>query len=368
MQVPFVNLGAQFQAVEEELVSEFVRLGRSGQFILGEEVEKFERHLAHYCDTEYAITVANGTDALILVMKALNIGPGDEVITVPNSFIASAGAVSVVGAKPVFVDVGDDYNMDPSKLEAAITSNTKAIVPVHLTGNPADIDAIAAVIGDRDIVIIEDAAQAIGATYRGKKVGSLGLAGGFSLHPLKNLSLLGDAGFISTDSESLYQSLKQLRNHGLENRDHSVQWSVNSRLDTIQAAFGNVKLAHLPEWTERFQSIAARYTDKLSDVVSCPKVRSEDAAVFHNYVIRVPDRDALMTYLKEQGVDTKIHYPIPLHLMEAAAPLGYQPGDFPETEKQAKEIMSLPIYPELTDEQVDYVCQKIAAFFQEQGN
>lgn len=364
MQVPFVNLGAQFQLVEDELVSEFLRLGRSGQFILGEDVEKFERQLADFCETEYAISVANGTDALILVMKALNIGEGDEVITVPNSFIASAGAISVVGATPVFVDVGEDYNLDATKLEAAITPNTKAIVPVHLTGNPADIDAITDVIGDREIVVIEDAAQAIGATYRGKKVGSLGLAGGFSLHPLKNLSLLGDAGFISTNSESLYQSLKQLRNHGLENRDHSVQWSVNSRLDTVQAAFGNVKLAHLPKWTERFQAIAARYSEQLSDVVTCPKVRPEDCAVFHNYVIRTTEREALMGFLKARGVDTKIHYPIPLHLMDAASALGYKHGDFPETEKQSQEIMSLPIYPELTDEQVDYVCQQICGFFE----
>lgn len=359
MRVPFVNLGAQFEQLEAELTDAFVRVGRSGQYILGDEVSRFEQGLAEVCQTSQAISVANGTDALVLALKALNIGPGDEVITAPNSFIASAGAIAAVGAEIRFADVGEDYNLDPIQVEQAITQRTKAIIVVHLTGNPADMDALAAIARPRGIALIEDAAQAIDASYRGRKVGSLGDIACFSLHPLKNLHLMGDAGFISTSNEELAERMRLLRNHGLLNRDEAQEWAMNSRLDALQAALGNIKLAHLSRWTARFREIARVYHQHLAEVVHCPLHRAEDQPVYHNFVIQVDKRSELMQALAEVGVDTKIHYPIPLHLMQAAKQLPYQRGSFPVAERQASRILSLPIYPELTDAQVDYVATQV---------
>lgn len=365
MHVPFVNLAAQFIQLEDELVAAFKHTGRAGAYILGGEVECFEYGLATICASRYAVSVANGTDALVLVLKAWGIGAGDEVITAPNSFVASAGAIVAVGATPVYVDVSDDLNIDPLKIRDAITPKTKAIIPVHLTGNPADMDAINAIAKQHNLKVLEDAAQAIGATYKGRPVGSLGDAAAFSLHPLKNLHLLGDAGFIITNDEGLYAQLLQLRNHGLINRNESAQWGYNSRLDAIQAAFGNVKLKYFAGWTERFVEIAKLYHAHLKDYVQCPIVDPNNQAVFHNFVIQVPNRDQLMAYLAEKDIETKIHYPIPLHLMACSSGLGYQKGDFPEAEKQSERIMSLPIYPELTNEQALYVCQQIQLFCRE---
>lgn len=363
MKVPFVNLGAQFETLEAEFLELFTRLGRQGQYVLGEEVCKFEAGLAKICDTKYAITVGNGTDALELVLKAWGIGAGDEVITTPNSFIASAGAVNVVGATPVFVDVAADYNMDVTKLRDAINENTKAIIPVHLTGNPADMTYINEIASEHGIKVLEDAAQAIGATYKGKPVGGLGDASAFSLHPLKNLHLLGDAGFIATDDEALCHHLLKLRNHGLANRNESEFWGRNSRLDNLQAGFGNLKLPHFTQWTERFRAIAAHYRKELAGVVELPAVMNESRPVYHNFVIQVEDRSQFMAAMGDKGIDTKIHYPIPLHLMQCSSKLGYKLGDFPITEKQSERIVSLPIYPELTDEQVSYVCSQIRQYF-----
>ncbi|MBR9884465.1 MAG: DegT/DnrJ/EryC1/StrS family aminotransferase [Oceanospirillales bacterium] len=357
--VPFVNLGAQFEPLEAELTEVFQRICRSGQYIQGEEVTRFESGLAELCDSRFAISVANGTDALILALKALDIGPGDEVITAPNSFIASAGAIAAVGAEIRFADVGEDYNLDPIAVEAAITPKTRAILAVHLTGNPADMDALAAIAKPRGIHLIEDAAQAIDATYKGRKVGSLGDIACFSLHPLKNLHLMGDAGFITTSDQALAERLGRLRNHGLINRDEAGEWGLNSRLDAMQAAFGNIKLRHLPRWTERFRQIAAYYLEQFQGRLQSPLSRAEDRPVYHNLVLQVARRSALMDALADVGIDTKIHYPIPLHLMRAARNLPYQRGSFPVTERQSERILSLPIYPELTDTQVEYVAQQV---------
>lgn len=367
MKVPFVNLGAQFSALEEELVQAFVTVGRSGQYILGEEVLRFEKALSRLCETPHAISVANGTDALVLALRALDIGPGDEVITAPNSFIASAGAIAQVGARIRFADVGDDYNLDPERVAQAITPQTRAVVAVHLTGNPADMDSLRAVIGDRDIALIEDAAQAIGARYQGRAVGSLGDIACFSLHPLKNFHLLGDAGFITTSHSALAERLFRLRNHGLQGRDEAVEWGQNSRLDAMQAAFGNLKLRHFPDWTARFRQIAKAYHGALSDVAQCPLYRESDTPVYHNFVIQVPQRDAVMAALAAVGVETKVHYPIPIHRMRAAAGLDYQEGDFPRAEAQAARILSLPIYPELTDAQVLYVSEQLRHILSQLG-
>jgi dTDP-4-amino-4,6-dideoxygalactose transaminase len=359
LRVPFVNVAAQFTAMEDELVEVFKRVGRSGMYVMGEDVNAFDQALADVCETKYALSVGNGTDALILALKALNIGEGDEVITAPNSFIASAGAIAAVGATIKFADVGEDFNLDVKAVAEVITDKTKAIIAVHLTGNPVDIDALKTITVPKNIKIIEDAAQAIGASYKGNKVGSLGDVACFSLHPLKNFHLLGDAGFITTNNKALAEDISLLRNHGLFNRDEAEKWGLNSRCDTLQAAIGLAKIPHLSAWTSRFQEIANRYHFLLEQHVQCPVWSNESTPVFHNFVIQVDDREKLMTELASRGVDSKIHYPIPLHLMRAAQSLDYKAGDFPQAESQAKRILSLPIYPELTDDQVDHVAQSI---------
>lgn len=355
--VPFVNLAAQFRDLEPELTEAFLAVGRSGQFILGPEVTSFESELSPFCGGVEIVSVANATDGLTLILKAMEIGPGDEVITAPNSFIASAGSIAAAGAVIRFADVGADYNLDPASVEAAITPRTKAIIPVHLTGNPADMDALMAIASRHGLKVIEDAAQAIGARYRGKLVGSLGHAACFSLHPLKNLGLMGDAGFISTPDPQLADSLRRLRNHGLINRDESVRWGLNSRLDALQAAMGRVKLRRLHEWTKRFQAIAAFYREGMAGLAECPTFRPEDSPVYHNFVVQIDDRERVMAALNALGVETKIHYPIPLHLMTAAQGLGYGRGSFPNAERQSLRIMSLPIYPELTEAQLHHVIE-----------
>lgn len=359
MYVPFVNLSAQFSGLEAQLVETFKRVGRSGMYVFGSDVEAFEQGLADICQSEYALTVGNGTDAIVLALLAYGVGRGDEVITAPNSFIASAGAINEVGATIRFADVDDDFNLNPDDVVKAITPKTKAIIAVHLTGNPAKMDELNAIAQAHNLILIEDAAQAIGATYKGRRVGSLGHVGCFSLHPLKNFHLMGDAGFVTTQDANVYQKMKMLRNHGLKNRDEAGFWGRNSRCDTLQAAIGLTKLRYFSQWTERFRHIAKRYLVGLQDVVVCPKFCATNEPVFHNFVIQVQQRTAFMQALLELGVETKIHYPIPLHLMEAAKPLGYNTGDFPTTEAQSQRIMSLPIYPEMTDQQVEHVVNSV---------
>ena len=339
----------------------------SGQYILGPEVDAFERGFAALCGAPAAVGVDNGTSALILALRTLGIGPGDEVLTTPNSFLASAAAVALVGARPVFVDVGDDLNMDPALIEPAVTPRTRAILPVHLTGRPAAMDTIADVARRRGLVIVEDAAQAVGATLDGRAVGTFGAAGCFSLHPLKNLAAVGDAGIVVTADEALAAALRRARNHGLRTRDHCEAWSVNARLDPLQAAVLNVKLAHLPRWTEAKRRIAARYSEALRDVVRVPAERPGEYAVYQTYVVRADRRDDLQRHLATRGVDSKVHYPVPLHLQESARDLGYGKGNFPVTERLATEILSLPIYPELTEAQQDAVVAGVRSFYTGRG-
>lgn len=353
--VPFVNLGEQYLQFKDEILSAIDQLSQQGQYIFGQQVTDFEEGLAKVCQTKYAIAVANGTDALSLILKGLNIGYGDEVITAPNSFIASAGAIADVGATPVFADVDNDFNLSPKKIEQAITAKTKAIIVVHLTGNPARMDEINALAKVHHIEVIEDAAQAIGAQYQGRRIGGLAKAAAFSLHPLKNFHLMGDAGFITTNDEKLYQHIKQRQNHGLIDRNESTFWGQNSRLDAIQAAIGNIKLPSFDNITERFCQIGQFYLSELKGVVQCPVISIEDKAVFHNFIIQVPNRDHVLQQLALLGVECKIHYPIPLHLMRCSASLGYKKGDFPVTERQSEQILSLPIYPELTQEQLEHI-------------
>ena len=360
VKVKFVDLGEHYRRIRDEILPVFDNLSLKGEYIMGEELKKCENNLAQFCETKYVIGVANATDALILCLKAMGIKEGDEVITPPHSFIATAGSISAAGAKPVFVDVKEDYNIDPDKIEKAISFRTKAIMPVHFTGRPADMDKIMAIAKKHNLKVIEDAAQAIGARYKGRKVGSLGDAACFSLHPLKNLHVHGDGGFITTNDEELYSKLMKLRNHGLKNRDYCDDWGYNSRLDNIQAGIVNVKLKYIDQWNRRKQEIAGFYIKELKHYV---KVPSEDmGAVYQLFFIRHPLRDKLQAFLLEHGIESKVHYPVLIHLQEPARRLGYKEGDFPVAEGYIKELLSLPVHTELSDEQVKYVVEKIKFF------
>ena len=300
--IPFVDLARQFRSIEGELTKSFLDVGRSGGYIMGARLESFERKVADFIGVRHALGVADGSDALFLVLKALGIGPGDEVITATNSFIASAWVIVAAGATPVLVDVAEDFNIDPKMVEAAITPKTKAIIPVHLTGRPAPMDEINAIARKHGLFVLEDAAQAIGARYRGKRTGALGHAAGFSLHPLKNLGVYGDGGLITTDNDELAAKLLKLRNHGLRNRDECEIWGFNSRLDTMQAAFAEIKLGYLDSWNARCRAIASVYAAGLGPHVQVPVDQAWEECVYHNFVIRTDRRDELMAHLLQNGV------------------------------------------------------------------
>lgn len=361
--VKYIDLPAQSESIRRDLLTAVEQVLKSGEFILGPEVCRFEDRFAKLCGCAYALGVANGTDAIVMALKALGVGPGDEVITVANSFLASTAAIVLVGAKPVFVDVRDDLNINPDLIEGAITPRTKAILPVHLTGKPADMNPILDIARTRKLDVVEDAAQAVGASYQGKQVGSFGVIGCFSLHPLKNLNAFGDGGVMTTQSESLRDKLAKMRNHGLRNRDESEFWGFNSRLDSLQAALLNIKLDHLAGWTQERRETAAFYRDNLREIVECPLDAPHEQSVYHTFVIRADRRDELQRFLLEAGIETKVHYPIPIHLQPAARDLGYKRGDLPVTERLAETILSLPIYPELTTEQKETVVEAIKSFY-----
>lgn len=365
--IPYVDLARQHAPLKAELLAAVARVLDHGKFILGDEVSEFERQFAALCGTRYAVAVNSGSDALALALKAAGVGPGDEVITAPNSFVASASMIAVTGARPVFADVGDDYNLDPGLVERAITSRTKAILPVHLTGRAARMDAICAVAARRGLAIIEDCAQAVLAEHRGRRVGSFGTFGCFSLHPLKTLNACGDGGVLTTDDEALRDRVVLLRNLGLRTRDNCVEWSSNSRLDTVQAAMLLVKLRYLDGWTRARRTLADVYRDTLAGVeeVVVPRETEHERAVYHTFVIQAERRDELRTYLQSRGIETAIHYPTPIHLQEVAAPLGYRRGDFPVAERQASRILSLPIYPELSEAGARGVGDAIRRFYSE---
>jgi len=367
MNIPFVDLSAQHAPIKKEILSAIEKVLDHGQFILGQEVEEFERRFADLCGVSYAVGVNSGTDALILALKALGVGPGDEVITVSNSFVASTGCITLVGATPVFIDVREDYNMDPGLIEKAITGRTKAILLVHLTGRPADMDPIMEIARNHSLYVVEDAAQAVGAEYSGRRVGSIADVGCFSLHPLKTLNACGDGGVLTTNDPSLYEELRILRNLGLRERDDCVVWGLNSRLDTIQAAILLAKLNHVDQWTEKRRANARFYSDLLCDMpqIKCPVEESYERSVYHTFVIQAEDRDGLREYLSNSGIGTAIHYPIPIHLHKAAKSLGYGVGSFPVTERQAGMILSLPIYPELEADQMEYVVTSLQNYYKQ---
>jgi dTDP-4-amino-4,6-dideoxygalactose transaminase len=334
-------------------------ISRRGSYVLGPEVEEFERAFAGYCGVKHAIAVGNGSDALILALWIHGVGPGDEVIIPPNSFVATAWAVARTGARIVFADVGEDMNLDPAKVCEVVTPRTKVIMPVHLTGRIARMEEITAIADEHKLTVLEDAAQAVGAKRGAKRAGSFGLAAGFSLHPLKNLHVQGDGGICVTNDESLASEMRKYRNHGLRNRDECEFWGVNTRLDTIQAAIALLKLPHLDAWNARNREIARRYRQGLSDVLPVPDETPDEEPVYHRFMVRHPERDRLASSLADRGVETRVNYPLPLHLHQAAADLGHRPGDFPRAEELAATILSLPLYHTMTDHQVDYVIETV---------
>jgi len=374
LSVPALDLKAQYRAIRHEVEPVVLRVLESQYFILGPEVAGFEAEAAAYCGAKHAIGCSSGSDALLLPLLAWDLKPGDEVITSPYSFFATAGAIWRTGAKPVFVDIDPiSFNIDPSKIAAAITSRTKAIIPVHLYGQTADMDPILEVARDAGLHVLEDAAQAIGAGYRGVRAGTLGHAAAFSFYPSKNLGGFGDAGMVTADDPALAQRVARLRVHGMEPKYHHHEVGYNARIDALQAAVLRVKLRHLDVWTTGRRWVADRYRrlfaqECLSDVVSLPAELPGHYHVYNQFIIRVPSdaRDPLRVHLADRRVGSEIYYPIPLHLQACFAALGHQPGDFPHAEAAAAETIALPMYPELTDEALKHVVASVGSFFDAQ--
>lgn len=364
--VPFVDLAAQYATLRPDVDEAMQRVLNKTDFILGQDVERFEEEFAAYCGTSYATGIDSGTSALEMVLKAYDIGPGDEVITVANTFMATVLAISYVGATPVLVDIDPmTYQIDPAQVLNAVTPRTKAIMPVHLYGHPADMDPILQIAQRYGLVVIEDASQAHGARYNGKRVGSLGHAAVFSLYPAKNLGAYGDGGIVVTNDAQVNDALRMLRNYGQREKYHHLMKGYNRRLDTLQAAVLRVKLPHLDGWNEARRQHAKRYTALLADldgIVTPPYQAPNAEPVYHLYIIRTKERTKLQTLLNSKKISTGIHYPVPIHLQPAYQDLGYRKGDFPITERYANEILSLPMYPELPYEAVNYVVDAIHEF------
>ena len=360
--IPYTALAAEASLEKKELMQAVESVLDSGRYILGPEVQAFEQEFANHCQTKFAIGVASGTCALHLVLRGLGLKEGDEIITAPNSFIASAAAVALAGAKPVFVDICEDGNLDPERLEDAITDRTRGIVPVHLTGRPAKMTEILEIAGRHDLFVLEDAAQALGASLNGKRVGSWGHAACFSLHPLKNLHAFGDGGMVTSQNPDLIAHLAKSRNHGLVDRERCDFWGFNCRLDEMQAAMLRVQLKRLEAWTDTRHALALRYNDLLRPYVDVPEEGPGEHCVFQTYVIKTKRRDELKIFLNENGVEALVHYATPIHLQPAAADLGYTSADFPVTMDHVGKIISLPLYPMLTHPQQDRVAELISSF------
>jgi dTDP-4-amino-4,6-dideoxygalactose transaminase len=359
--IPLVDLRAQYLTIKEEVAAAIDRVLESSQFTLGDEVEAFEKEFGALCDARYVVAVNTGTSALHLALLAAGVGTGDEVITAPNTFIATCEAISYTGARPVFVDVdSESYTLDTSRLEAAITPRTKAIVPIHLYGQPADLDPILDLAKHRGLAVVEDACQAHGAWYKGRRVGAIGLAGCFSFYPAKNLGAYGEGGALATNDERVFRMARSLRDHGQSKRYYHDVLGYNYRMDGLQGAILRVKLRHLEQWTETRRSHAERYNSLLRGGTVATPVESPNArGVYHLYVIRVRNRDSLQRRLAQADVGTGIHYPIPCHLQRAYTHLGYRVGDFPSAEGCAEEVLSLPMFSELTEDQITKIASLV---------
>lgn len=363
--IPYTAFNRETSEIKKELVEAFETVLSGGRYILGPEVAAFEQQFAALCGTKWAVSVASGTCALHLVFRALGIREGDEVITAPNSFLASASTIALAGARPVFVDILPDGNLNPALLDRAVTPRTKAILPVHLTGRVARMHEILEFAKRKGLLVIEDASQAVGATLNDKPAGGWGDLGCFSLHPLKNLHAYGDGGIITTNDGGVKDLLIKGRNHGLVNRERCEFWSFNCRLDEMQAALLRVQMRYLQQWTEARRHVAFRYNELLRPYVEVPEEGPGERCVYQTYVIKAERRDALKAYLNEQGVEALIHYATPIHLQPAAESLGYSAQDFPVTMNHVSRILSLPIYPSLSHEEQDRVVQAIGRFYRQ---
>ena len=369
MEIPVFELSRQYRRLREPMERAISRTLESGRYILGEELASFEREFAAYCGVRHAVGVGSGTEALHLALLACEIGPGDEVITAPNTAVPTVCAIVAAGARPVFVDIEPrTFNLDPGRLEAYLRSRpsstrAKAIIPVHLYGHAAQMGPIREIAGEYGLKIIEDAAQAHGARYDGRRVGAMGVAGCFSFYPTKNLGAYGDAGMVVTDCDEVAASVRRLRNYGEEAKYRNRTWGINSRLDELQAAILRVKLAHLDGWIEARRGHARLYGQLLDQTDLVLPVEVPPAThCYHLYVVRSPDRDRLRQHLEQNGIGAAIHYPMPIHYQPAYRALGYREGDFPEAERASREVLSLPLFPELTEEEVRRVCSVVREF------
>jgi len=368
MKVPLLDLVAQHQTIREEMMATMTRVFDSQQFIMSADVADFEREVADYCRVKHAIGCASGSDALLMALMALGVGEGDEVITTAFTFFATASAITRLGGRPVFVDIAyDDFNLNVELIEHAITPRTKAIMPVHLYGQCARMDVILEIAAKHNLPVVEDAAQAIGSDFQNRRAGSMGAIGCFSFFPSKNLGGAGDGGLMVTNDDALAAKLRILRVHGMEPKYYHQVVGICSRLDGLQAAVLRVKLRYLDQWTESRRANAARYNELfeaagLTEIV-VPKVHADGRHIFHQYTIRCRHRDELKTHLQKAGIGNEVYYPVPLHLQQCFEFLGYKRGDLPVTELAMLECLSLPIYPELTAEQQQYVVEKIAEFY-----
>lgn len=364
MEVQFVDFSEQYRIIKDEIEPGLKKVFETGNFILGQEEKDFESQFAKYCDSKYAVGVNSGTDALYLALAALDIKEGDEVILPTYTFIATALCISYGGAKPVFVDIeSTTYNMDPEALRKAITPRTKAIIPVHIYGQSANMDEVLAIAKEHQLKVIEDAAQAHGARFNGKRIGSLGDVSCFSFYPTKALGAFGDGGMIVTSDEKIYKNSLMLRDYGREGRyEHKIK-GYNSRLDTVQAVILSAKLKRLDQWNEMRAKMAEYYQEELKGVqgITTPTAKSDRTHVYQTYAIRIKNRDKVAEALKERKIGVLIHYPIPLHLQEAYKELGHKKGDFPISEQVSSEILSLPMFPHITKEQIRYVCDNLKA-------
>lgn len=368
MNIPFLDLKAQYRQIEKDVKPEIDKVCESQMLCLGPAVEKFEKKIADYIGCEHAIGVSSGSDALLVSLMAMGIEPGDEIITTPFTFFATAGAISRLGADPVFVDIDPDtFNLDPQKIEEKITTRTKAIIPVHLYGQVADMKAIMQIADKYGLKVIEDACQSIGAEQNGKQAGNFGHTGCFSFYPTKNLGAFGDGGLVTTNDETTYKLIKTLRDHGQNPRYYYGMVGGNFRLDGIQGAVLSVKLDYLNQWNDKRRQNARLYNEILKDTpVKTPVESENNKCVYHQYTIKAPKRNELQKYLQGNDIACAIFYPKPLHLQECFAYLGYKEGDFPVTEQVCSEVLSLPIYPEMNEDQLNYAASKIVEFYNNQ--
>jgi len=364
--IPLVDLQTQYRSLKQEIDAAIQSVIASGQFILGKPVRDFEQEFAAAQGVKHCVAVGSGTDALHLALWASGLGPGDEVITTPHTFIATLEAILLTGARPVLVDIEESsFNIDASKIEAALSEKTKALLPVHLYGQPCDLDPLLHIASKYNLILIEDACQAHLAEYKGKKIGSFGRAAAFSFYPGKNLGAYGEAGAVVTNDSDLYLKMSKLRDHGQVEKYYHEYWGHNYRMEGIQGAVLRVKLKYLEKWTAARRRNASLYNEGLKALpaICTPAEMPYAKHVYHLYVIRSPRRQELKKHLEKKGISTGLHYPVPLHLQKAFHTLGYEEGDFPVTEKTAGEILSLPMYPELTEDQIQYVCDAIKEFF-----